>query len=429
MSFSIDDLPHVSVGIITALAKEKAAMKAVLGNGNEVVAKGKGGGRRYWLAEVPGAHNGNHVVAITQLASIGTNVGALYASALAQRCINAHFIFMVGIAGGVPNPKKPSDHVRLGDIVVSDAMGVVQYDYVKRTNKFAKPRYLPRPPGVEIIETLNALEEAELEGHCPWNDYIDIALQRLKWTRPNPDTDILKTSDGRKVIAHPDDEDRVPGFPRVFHGPIASANTLLKDARYRDHLRDAFGVKAIEMEGSGIADAAWFHENSYLVVRGTCDYCDAVKNDKWQKYASVIAASYTRALLEALPCSRPSVDPHQGHNTQHRDALGILIAEVVRSWTREGRMFSAYVVSREVQRLARGHHIPWTRHLIMGNAVHEALLSKLRDGSYVSTLQQIVGAPRPAYVYHPRGTNCIGYPRFDSSKLPVESAPVARRQR
>ena len=93
----------------------------------------------------------------------------------------------------------------------------------------------------------------------------------------------------------------MPGRPRVFYGPIASANKLLKNPTKRDLLRNNYGVKAVEMEGSGIADAAWNLERGYLVVRGTCDYCNPDKGDLWHKYASIIAAAYTRCLIESLP--------------------------------------------------------------------------------------------------------------------------------
>ena len=69
----------------------------------------------------------------------------------------------------------------------------------------------------------------------------------------------------------------------------------------RDGLREQFGVKAVEMEGSGVQDATWTFGVGYLVVRGVCDYCDASKNDLWQPYAAVAAAGYVRALLESIP--------------------------------------------------------------------------------------------------------------------------------
>ena len=107
--------------------------------------------------------------------------------------------------------------------------------------------------------------------------------------------------DGTTCVDHPVDRDRRPGHPRVFHGPIAAANVLLKNANRRDEIRRKFGVKAVEMEGSGIADAAWDGRVGYLVIRGTCDYCNRNKNDAWQKYAAVIAAAYARALIASIP--------------------------------------------------------------------------------------------------------------------------------
>ena len=54
------------------------------------------------------------------------------------------------------------------------------------------------------------------------------------------------------------------------------------------------------MEGSGIADATWDKEKGYIVIRGICDYCNMDKGDIWQKYAAIVAASFTRIVLEQL---------------------------------------------------------------------------------------------------------------------------------
>ncbi len=104
-----------------------------------------------------------------------------------------------------------------------------------------------------------------------------------------------------EIVPHPKDTKRTKGQPRVFIGYIASANILQKDPNARDKLREKFKVKAIEMEASGIADSTWNHEVGYLVVRGICDYCDSYKNDEWQQYAAIVAAAYTRALIESMP--------------------------------------------------------------------------------------------------------------------------------
>ena len=79
-------------------------------------------------------------------------------------------VIMVGIAGGVPNPAKPDDHVRLGDVVVSDRNGVVQYDLGKeQMDKDTREinfivRTPPRPPSAELLETARLMRAGELRG-------------------------------------------------------------------------------------------------------------------------------------------------------------------------------------------------------------------------------------------------------------------------
>jgi len=60
----------------------------------------------------------------------------------------------------------------------------------------------------------------------------------------------------------------------VFHGPIGSANKLLKTRVLRDELMKTFGVKAAEMEAAGVADAAGCHHRRLFRRARTCDYCD-----------------------------------------------------------------------------------------------------------------------------------------------------------
>ena len=50
--------------------------------------------------------------------------------------------------------------------------------------------------------------------------------------------------------------------PRLHFGPIASANTLLRDVSVRNRLKTKYGAKAVEMEASGVADAGWLKDRS-----------------------------------------------------------------------------------------------------------------------------------------------------------------------
>lgn len=292
--------PRPSIGIITALPKEYVAVGALLERAKNHSVPGKGAGRSYRIGEIP-ATDGKHSIALALLQDKGNNSAATRATRLLDHFPTVNTIIMVGIAGGVPFPERADEHVRLGDIVVSDRVGVVKYDYVKESHNFVVNRHAPRPPKATLIEAVQLLKAAELEHERPWLPFINRALKKLKVNRPSKKTDILtSSSDPRTVLEHPKDPEREGSRPRIFSGPIASADKLLKDPVKRDQLRKQFGAKAIEMEGSGIADATWELESGYLVVRGICDYCDANKGDAWQKYAAIVAAAYTRSLLESM---------------------------------------------------------------------------------------------------------------------------------
>lgn len=296
------ELERATIGIITALPKEFVAVCSVLGAGEPIVAPGSGAGRKYALAHVNNKSGGSHTVAITLLPEMGNNSAAIRATQMIQHCKNVHHIIMVGIAGAIPCPAKASDHVRLGDIVVSNRNGVIQYDFDKEMPTETEYRHPPRPPAAPLIEAVKFLDACALQGKYSWETYINSAIAQLgpSWSRPREDKDQLRDWD-ETGMDHPTDSKRRLGQPKVFHGPIASANKLLKNPIRRDALREKFGVRAVEMEASGIADATWVADAGYLVVRGTCDYCNPDKGDEWQEYASIIAAGYTRALLEELP--------------------------------------------------------------------------------------------------------------------------------
>lgn len=299
-----------SIGVITALPKEFAAVKSLLDEPKEVFAVGTGANRRYVLAEVPAPNGGQHSVALALLTDMGNNSAAIRATLLLQDHPTIRSIIMVGIAGGVPHPEKASEHVRLGDIVVSDRGGVVQYDFDKETAAENIIRHAPRPPSASLLDGVRHLQAAELEGNRPWERYIAVATRQLGVTRPSTKTDVLANSHvPTSTVPHPRDRLRRAKWPRVFVGTIASANKLLKNPIKRDAIRDRFGVKAVEMEGSGIADATWTHEVGYLIVRGICDYCDANKGDAWQEYAAIVAAAYARALLESIPSEADGAGP------------------------------------------------------------------------------------------------------------------------
>jgi nucleoside phosphorylase len=304
MDFRKLALKQYRIAIITALPKEHAAMEAML---DDV---------KHWpwpfstsLLCCTGkikslSDEKEHDILLVQAHKMGNNSAAVTATKLIGDFPNIDYIIMVGIAGAIPNPKSPELHVRLGDIVVSRESGVIQYDLLKIGSKGIKRRGVAPPPSARLQSAVSLLESKSLKGERPWDHLIGRTRHIINSVRPTIDHDILYSRKiiGRRKIPHPNQPDRVADRPKVHYGTIGSANILLKNAKIRDKIRDELGVIAVEMEGSGIADAGWAAGiDGYLIIRGTCDYCDEYKNDIWQGYAAAVAAAYARALIEVLP--------------------------------------------------------------------------------------------------------------------------------
>jgi len=323
-SESVLSLDQVTVGILTALPKEYVAVCNVLGCGKDAVALREGGDKEYRLGVVSGKNTWGYVVAVATLNEMGNVSAAARVTNMLHDCQNLKALIVCGIAGAVPCLTNASDHVRVGDIVVSSE-GVLQYDFGKQYPKGFEIKGNPFPPSYELITAVNALKGKELLGERPWERYIESSLESLTpdFVRPSAETDLLcepNWRDPKRIISnlagwaktlfdgnpkypaipHPFDDARRNNQPRIFFGLIASASRVLKDQTVREHLRKLHHIKAVEMEAAGAAHACYVKNIGYLVVRGTCDYCNPDKNKVWQEYAVLAAAAYTRSLLEEI---------------------------------------------------------------------------------------------------------------------------------
>ncbi|MBP1299809.1 5'-methylthioadenosine/S-adenosylhomocysteine nucleosidase family protein [Bradyrhizobium elkanii] len=287
---------NAKVLIVTALPKENAAVRAVL---DETASLGKLGDSNLYCvgAFVEGAVRRTVILASAGMGKV--NAATVTTNAL-RSFPEVEHIVMVGIAGGCPNRVKPDEHVRLGDIVFSNHGGVIEYDFVKETREERKIRSSPQRPSAKLLQAASQLVTRGLMNERPWEAHLSHAIVKLgdKFARPSVSNDVLH-EDG-KPVPHPA-QDTAVDFPRVHGGTIGTADTLLKNDITRNQLRDQFNVRAVEMETSGLQNAAWSHGKDIFVVRGICDYCDEHKNDVWQNYAAVVAAAYTRALVEEMP--------------------------------------------------------------------------------------------------------------------------------
>lgn len=293
----VAELP--TAAIVTALPKEFAAVLAMFDEYQEFAQANDP--NDYVIAVTSDSDGGKHYFPVALLKKMGNNSAAAAARDVLRTFKNVRDVLMVGIAGGIPHPSKPDKHVRLGDIVISAQKGVVQFDHIRLSDGKAVVRDTSPPPSARLIGLVNRIEANRLTGSRPWEDYAKLAVPKLRVSKPDSRFDkLFDTNDQKKRIKHPRRTGRFPGEPRLHYGVIGSSNTLLKDAKARDALRDEEGVVAVEMEGSGIADGAWVSGASYLLIRGVCDYADQKKEDRWQAYAAVVAASYARCVVDGL---------------------------------------------------------------------------------------------------------------------------------
>ncbi|KAJ5689571.1 Tetratricopeptide-like helical [Penicillium macrosclerotiorum] len=308
-----------TVAWICALPLEMTAAKMVLDEVHPDLSQSKSDHNAYTLGSVSGH---NVVVACLPSGVYGTTSAAVVLAHTLETFPALRFGLMVGIGGGVPS--KNAD-IRLGDVVVSmptaTSGGVIQYDYGKtiRDGCFERTRSLNKPPQY-VLTAISQIRSDALDGTTLTDENTSEALQR----HPNhqkrfsrPDVDWLFRADynhsGKNADCSECDQcqlvtrpSREANEPVIHYGLIASGNQVMKDAIQRDAIAQELDILCFEMEAAGIMD-----QLPCLVIRGVCDYCDSHKNEKWQGYAALTAASYARALLRVVPLYSHSHNLHR----------------------------------------------------------------------------------------------------------------------
>ncbi|KAK1848399.1 nacht and ankyrin domain protein [Colletotrichum chrysophilum] len=267
---------------------------------------------------------GDHKIVIASLGagSYGLVSAATTATCMATSLPHLRIGLMVGIGAGVPSLE---NDVRLGDVVVSQPRdghsGVVQYDLgkMRENGHFQRVGALAPPPDV-LLKVLNKLKAeqrlkgsklpqilsqaiqkyptlAKPKGKDPafiYQGLLEIFLGEQNAAKSVTANLAPTASDAEGEIER---ENRPSEDPEIHYGTIASGNLVIKDGAFRDQMTQQLGsdVLCYEMEA-----AALMNNFPCLVIRGICDYADTHKNDRWQNYAAIVAAAYTRELLEVI---------------------------------------------------------------------------------------------------------------------------------
>lgn len=311
-----------TIAIITAQYCEKLAVDAMLESKETFVRYTTVGESNVYTLGNIGAHR----IVSTKLPSVGSTREAMTAAGntttrLLGTFQKVDYVFIVGLAGGIPHYTDYKKHVRLGDVVIAavsdqiksslDALGRTNakpYCYVYNGQGDLKTYY----PVDDCLQAIGKSLQLNDDGKKPWEVYIKEGLINLNnrsdndFSRPSPNTDKLYMNIGNKdviEVAHPVDQDDVDGVPqtRIHVGPIGSGYDLIKSDSLRTQYSQEYGLVATDVEMNSVLDSIVGNcRDSFILVKGVSDYKDGTTSKKWQNYASLAAAAVMKTIICAM---------------------------------------------------------------------------------------------------------------------------------
>ncbi|KAF6241314.1 hypothetical protein HO173_000024 [Letharia columbiana] len=324
-----------TVGWLCALARtEQVAAIKMLDEQHQELPKPVGDHNTYTYGSI-GSHN--IVIACLPISHPGTTPATRMADLLPTSFPNMRLHLFVGIGGGIPHDPPhldASQDIHLGDVVVGvdqtpGVAGVVQYDFMRDKGEEGRDLLgIFDKPNPELLTALGKLfSNYEMGDSNPHLQLAKLTGLRSDFARPPPGGDKFYRSTYKHINGAPncdqcsidqivvrnerqplkqeslEQETPIP----VFHqGQILSGNSVIKDAKRRDELSQAYPhARCLEMEAAGVVD-----QTHCLVIRGISDYADSHKNQTWQPYAAGTAAAFARELLLTV---QPSVVKELGN--------------------------------------------------------------------------------------------------------------------
>lgn len=260
-------------------------------------------------------------IAHVEVLDMGNSSGAVAGAILGVLFPALEYVIVCGIAGGCPinlgqetrplSDKEFESHPQVGDTVIS-LDGLIQYDNIKLLeNNEVVHRHIPfRAPALFKQAMSQILIDTD-RGLFSLGKEVCSVLDRNGIEAPKFSSygDFFPRYADRKGEVHKSAKpQKVPktrllqkARPHILTGSIGSANVLMRDFRRRDALKSRFDILAVEMEGSGVSDAAWTFNRSSVAIRGIADYADMDKDDRFHRYAATSAACTLKSLIQRIP--------------------------------------------------------------------------------------------------------------------------------
>jgi nucleoside phosphorylase len=297
----------VDFAIITIREDE---LRAVLDRfpGEEVESKN----RFYRLSRVAVRDGPTALVAIARAFEQGTGEAQTVARHIIDD-LEPHWILVVGIAGGVPNPE-----YTLGDVVLSTRVNDLTVHAVHETapDQFAIAGGPSSHTVTKLVTALPMLESRLRD----WNTREAIGRDRppVDWSKSEA---IYGDEPWRERVLDNLQRHFGPSATRrqpvVKEGPIDSSDALIKDTKtLQQWLNLTRNALAVEMEAAGVFRAVQSVRSSgreypFLSIRGLSDIVGFKRHPDWTTYACHSAAAFTLALIQSgLVKRREGATPH-----------------------------------------------------------------------------------------------------------------------
>jgi nucleoside phosphorylase len=287
---------EIDIGIITIKYEEYSAITSRLeqfGNCSRLN-KDK---HQYIHQSLTDKNGFQHNVAVARCLEPGTgNAQSLAADMIEE--LNPTWLFLVGIAGGIPAPE-----FSLGDVLLCTRI----HDFsVCCIQENALPTFAisggPMHQAAEkLLEVLPAYEN-HLEAHG-WNSVTGLHLER-----PTIDLNSLSftknlygdESWNEKVTDSLKQNFSIPRKPKYYLGPIGSSDGLVKSVSLvKIWMTSVRNLAAVEMELAGVYLAAQKRNIPVLTIRSLSDIVGYKRSPEWTQFACESAASFAICLIEA----------------------------------------------------------------------------------------------------------------------------------
>ncbi|KAH7012291.1 nucleoside phosphorylase domain-containing protein [Microdochium trichocladiopsis] len=286
---------NYNIGWVSALPIQLAASVALLDDRHEPLPKLDGDSNAYFYGTI-----GGHNVVMAHLPNDlpGSGSAANVAANMCRSFKNLRFLLLVEIGGGIP---RTGHDIRLGDVVVGRMM--IQHELGKEdSGDGPEDTGVPYMPPRDIKTTLSAVKVRAEMGQNPLPRLLDELEERGLVSNEYFDRKRLEDHLFKEDYDHPDETQecdkcdiaqRVQRIPRqsvnlqIHYGMIASGSQVIKNPKVRDDIGRRHQALCVETEATGL-----IHNFPFLAICGICTYADSHKNERWQKYAAMTAASY-----------------------------------------------------------------------------------------------------------------------------------------